>query len=141
MTLDISHSKGSLMLQPEIQDILTVLTIGIFADGKIHSNEVKVFIKSVSRLKLSNYDLPKISEAKALSWFELNKEDMNQKLSDPRSEFDAWFLPILERVGQHADKDALLHLLTMIFLADNELHNSETALIALIRRMWNLDPN
>jgi len=127
------------MLQSEMNDILTVLAVGIYADKKIHSSEIKVFIQSVSSLQLSNHDVPTISEAKALTWFEMNKDGVRAKFEGPRSEFDDWFVPILKRVGQHADKDALLHLLTMIFLADNEVHNSETALMILIERVWELD--
>jgi len=56
----------------------------------------------------------------------------------PRAEFDAWFVPILERVGEHANKDALLHLLNMIFIADDEVHNSEMAMMALVKRTWGL---
>ena len=63
---------------------------------------------------------------------------MRQMFAGARSEFDGWFIPILKRVGEHADKDALLHLLNMIFLADREMHNSEIALMTLIKREWNV---
>jgi len=127
------------MQQSELNDILMVLTVGIFADKKVHSSEISVFIKSVSRLQLSHLDIPKISEARALAWFEMNKDEVRQIFAGPRSEFDSWFIPILKRVGVHSDKEALLHLLNMIFLADREMHISETALMVLIKRIWNLD--
>lgn len=127
------------MLQPEMHDILMVLAVGVFADKKIHSSEIQVFMRSVSRVQLSKRDIPILSEAKALSWFEMNKGEVRQMFAGPRSEFDGWFIPILKRVGNHADKDALLHLLNMIFLADREMHNSETALMTLIKGVWNLD--
>ncbi len=121
-----------------MQDIMTVLAVGIFADKKIHSSEIKVFIESVSRVKLSNHALPMISEAKALTWYEMNKDIVRDKFAGPRSEFDGWFVPILTQVGKHADKDAFMKLLDKIFIADNELHISETALSVLIRRVWGL---
>lgn len=127
------------MKQSEMNDILMVLTVGIYADKKIHSSEIDVFIKSVSRIDLSRKDVPKLSEAKALAWFEMNKDHVRHIFTGPRSEFNAWFEPILERVGQHVDKQAFLHLLNMIFLADREVHNSEIALMALIKRVWNID--
>jgi len=127
------------MKQSEINDILMILTVGIYADKKIHSSEIQVFIKSVSRMNLSKRDIPKVSEAKALAWFENNKDHIRHIFSGPRSEFDRWFIPILKRVGEHADKPALLHLLNMIFLADHEMHVSETALMTLIKRVWKLD--
>ena len=127
------------MQQSEINDILMVLTVGIYADKKIHSSEIEVFIKSVSRMNLSNQNIPKLSEAKALAWFEMNKDHIRHIFAGPRSEFDAWFIPILNRVGTHANKPALLHLLNMIFLADNEVHVSETALMTFVKRTWKLN--
>jgi hypothetical protein len=127
------------MEQTDLNDILLILTVGIYADKKIHSSEIEVFIKSVSRLNLSKRDIPTISEAKALAWFEMNKDNVRHIFNAPRSEFEKWFIPILERVGSHADKEALLHLLNMIFLADREVHISETALMVLIKRVWSLD--
>ena len=126
------------MLQSEMEDILTVLAVGIFADKKIHSSEIRVFIQSVSRLKLSNREMPTLSEAKALTWFEMNRDAVRAKFSGPRSEFDAWIVANLKRVGEHADRDVMLHLLTKIFWADNEVHNSEAAFMALIQRVWDL---
>ncbi|WP_427452647.1 hypothetical protein [Litorimonas sp. WD9-15] len=127
------------MIQSEMNDILMVLAVGVFADKKIHSSEIEVFIRSVSRIRLSEYDVPKVSEAKALTWFEMNKDDIRERFNGPRSEFDAWLIPILKRVEDHADKEALLHLLNMIFLADREVHNSERAMMVLIKRVWNLE--
>lgn len=127
------------MLQTEMKDVLTVLAVGIFADKKIHSSEIMVFMQSASRLKLSKHEMPTLSEAKVLNWYEMNKDVVTAKFSGPRSEFDAWFVPILERVGEHADRDAMLQLLNKIFWADNEVHNSEAALMALVHRVWNLE--
>lgn len=127
------------MLKLEMHDTLMVLAVGVFADKKIHSSEIQVFMRSVSRVQLSKQGKSMLSEAKALSWFEMHKDEVRQMFAGPRSEFDAWFVPILKRVGKHADTDALLHLLNMIFLADHEMHNSEIALRALIKREWKLD--
>lgn len=127
------------MQRSTLNDILMVLTVGIYADKKVHSSEVEVFIKSVSRIDLTKTHTPKLTETKALAWFEMNKDHVRHIISGPRSEFDAWFIPILERVGRDADKPALLHLLNMIFFADHEMHVSETALMTLIRRVWKLD--
>lgn len=127
------------MEQSELNDILMLLTVGIFADKRIHSSEVLVFMKSVSRIKLSTRDIPEISEAKALSWFEMNKDHVRHIFTVPTEEFEAWLIPILERLAVHADKDALLKLLDEIFEADQEIHISETALMTLIKRVWKLD--
>lgn len=126
------------MQQTDLDDILLLLTVGIYADKRVHSNEIAVFTQSLSRLELSKHDIPKISEAKALAWFEMNKDNVRHIFNAPRSEFNGWFIPILERVGQHAHKSVLLRLLTDIFMADDEMHVSETALDVLIKRIWKL---
>lgn len=126
------------MEQTDLNDILLLLTVGIYADKRVHANEIAVFTRSLSRLELSKNDIPKISEAKALAWFEMNKDNVRHIFNAPRSDFNRWFIPILERVGQHAHKSVLLRLLTDIFLADDEMHVSETALDVLIKRVWKL---
>lgn len=126
------------MLDKKTNDILMVLAVGVFADKKIHSSEIQVFIRSVSGVQLSKFDLPDVSEAKALAWFEVNKYSIRKMFDGPRAEFDSWFVPVLERVGEHADKGELLHLLNMIFIADDELHNSEMAMMALVKRTWDI---
>ena len=62
------------MIEPEFEDILTVLAVGILADKKIISTEIQVFIRSVSSVQLSTLDLNRVSGARALSWFEMNKD-------------------------------------------------------------------
>ena len=124
------------MLDTKMNDILTVLAVGVFADKKIHSSEVLVFIRSVSTVQVSTLDLSLMSEAKALSWFELNKRLIKEKFEGPRDAFEAWFTPIVTRVGEHADKDAFLALLDKIFLADDEVHVSEAAMMVLVKRVW-----
>ena len=127
------------MGQSELDDILMVLLIGVYADKKIVSSEIKVFIRSVSRLNLSDRDLPKISEAKALAWFEMNKNHVREMFNSPRSKFERWFLPILKRVEKHGNKTTLFQILDMIFKADNEVHISEKALAVLIKRVWGIN--
>ena len=124
------------MIEPEFEDILTVLAVGIFADKKIISTEMQVFIRSVSSVQLSTLDLNRVSGARALSWFEMNKDFIREKFDGPRPEFDAWLIPILERISQHVDKDEFKKLLNEIFLADDELHISESAMTVLVNMVW-----
>jgi hypothetical protein len=124
------------MLNSEIQDILTVLAVGIYADKKVHSSEVQSFTRSVSQVSLSKNDDVTISGAKALLWFEQNRDEISAKFDGPQKEFDAWLIPILERVAQHAKTDELLRLLDDISIADDELHISEVAFIVFVKRIW-----
>lgn len=121
-----------------MQDILTVLAVGIFADKKVFASEIQVFTRSVSRVELSNLEIPMVSGAQALMWFEMNKDHIREKFDGPRAEFDDWLVPIFERVAEHADIKALLSLLNEISLADEELHISEKALMTLVGKLWGL---
>ena len=129
----------TISMDADQQDIMWLLAIGIFADKRIFASEVEVFVKSVARIRMSKEQQSLPSEAKALMWFEMHKDIVKSKFSLPRSEFDAWFIPILKRVAKTADKSALAHILDMIFRADGDLHVSEVALMALIKREWDLD--
>jgi len=124
------------MIEPEFEDILTVLAVGILADKKIISTEIQVFIRSVSSVQLSTLDLDRVSGAMALSWFEMNKDFIREKFDGPRSDFDAWLVPILERIREHVEKEEFMKLLNEIFLADDELHISESAMMVLVNMVW-----
>jgi len=126
------------MISSDMNDIFLLLAVGIYADKKLYASEVEIFVKSVSRIKLSTVDNAKVSEAKALAWFEMNRADVKSKFDLPRSDFDEWFIPILKRIRKHAELDALKHMLQMIFLADNEVHVSEIALMTLVEREWGI---
>ena len=130
--------EANILLDRKTNDILTVLAVGVFADKKVHSSELQVFIRSVSGVRLSKLKLPEVSETKALAWFEVNKPTIRKMFDGPNAEFNAWFVPILERVGEHANKDELLHLLNLIFIADDENHSSEMAMMALVKHVWEL---
>ena len=78
----------------------------------------------------------RVSGARALSWFEMNKDFIREKFDGPSPEFDAWLIPILERISQHVEKDEFKKLLNEIFLADDELHISESAMTVLVNMVW-----
>jgi len=126
------------MIAKEMEDILTVLAVGIFADKKVFASEIQVFTRSVSRVGLTTLDIPMLSGAQALMWYETNKDHIRGKFNGPRAEFDAWLIPILERVSDHADTEYLVKLIEQISLADQELHISEKALMVLVERIWDL---
>ena len=122
----------------DMEDILTLLSIAIFADKRVFLSEIQIFTRSVSSLKLSHLDFSTVTEARALNWFELNRDNLEQKFSLPTGQFEAWLCPILARIRNHADIGALKYLMQLIFEADGEVHISEKALLALLEREWSL---
>ena len=124
------------MIDTELEDILTVLAIGVYADKRIFASEIQVFTQSVSGIELSKRENSKVSGAQALLWFEMHKDEIREKFDGPRSEFDAWIIPILYRVSEHGNIDELIGLLDTISLADDEFHISEKAFIVLAKKVW-----
>ena len=124
------------MIDTELEDILTVLAIGVYADKRIFASEIQAFTRSVSGVELSKRENSKVSGAQALMWFERHKDDIRAKFDGPRPEFDAWIVPILERVSEHGNIDELIRLLATISVADDEFHISEKAFIVLAKKVW-----
>ena len=124
------------MIDTELEDILTVLAIGVHADKRIFASEIQAFTRSVSGVELSKRENSKVSGAQALMWFETHKDDIRAKFDGPRPEFDAWIVPILERVSEHGNIDELIRLLDTISVADDEFHISEKAFIVLAKKAW-----
>ena len=120
----------------EFDDILTLLSLSIFADKKVYAVEIKTLVQAATKIPLINGSQEFLSEAKVLSWYEIHKDEIREKMDLPRSEFDAWLIPILTRVKGTSDKETLSHLMEMIAVADGEVHVSERALIKLIDQNW-----
>ena len=127
------------MLDTELEDILTVLAVGVYADKRIFASEIQAFTRSVSGVALSRRENSTVTGAQALLWFEMNKDEIRDKFDGPRPEFDAWIIPILERVSEHGNIDELIGLLDIISVADDEFHISEKAFIVLVKKIWGLN--
>ena len=127
------------MIEPEIQDILTVLAVGVYADKRIFASEIQAFTRSVSGVALSKRENSKVTGAQALLWFEMNKDDIRAIFDGPRPDFDAWIIPILQRVAEHGNIPELISLLDNIAMADDEFHISEKAFIVLVKKMWGVN--
>ena len=127
------------MLDTELEDILTVLAVGVYADKRIFASEIQAFTRSVSSVALSRRENSTVTGAQALLWFEMNKDEIRDKFDGPRPEFDAWIIPILERVSEHGNIDELIGLLDIISVADDEFHISKKAFIVLVKKIWGLN--
>lgn len=124
------------MVVSEFDDVLTLLSLSIFADKKVYASEIDTLVKAATRISLINGSPITLSEAKVLAWFETHKGDIQRKMDLPRSEFDSWLIPILKRVKVNSDRETLTHLMEMIAISDGEVHVSERALINLVKANW-----
>lgn len=124
-------------MQIDLHNILSLFTATIIADKHIYASEINAFLKSKGTLKIARQIDPKISEAKLLAWYEMNKDDIRQKLMTPY--FKDWLYATLENLTHVSDKDRILDVMREIAIADGEVHVSERALISLTQRYWDLN--
>ena len=120
----------------QTEHILSLLTATVFADKRVFSEEINVFLKGAARLDILRYNKTKMSETKLLLWYETNKASVKEKMVTPY--FKDWFYDLLEKLSDVEDKDAILSVMEDISQADGELHVSERALSALAARYWDV---
>ncbi len=123
----------------ELDDVMTLLAISIVADGRVVSEEVEVFTKAATQLRLSELVTTPPSEESAGAWFTKYHADIRAVVFGPRPEYEARLKVLLDRVADHVRPDALLHTLHMISISDGEMHPSETRLISFIKHHWRME--
>lgn len=122
------------MFTIEQNNILSLIAATIFADKRVYASEIEIFCKATAKLKVLQKTTNKISEAKILVWYEMNKDDMCQKMTAPY--FKDWFYNLLEQLSDVQDKQSILDIMHKISLADGDVHVSEMALTTLAKRYW-----
>lgn len=120
-----------------LNSVLNLIAATILADKRVYASEVEMFIKEASALKLVRQLEPKMSEARLLSWYELNKDAIEENLKAPY--FKDWYYKILKQISELPEKKSILEVMRKISKADNEIHVSERALITLAERYWKLN--
>ena len=123
-------------MSPLENDILSLIAATIFADKRVYASEVETFLSASSKLKVLQDSKPALSEARLLAWYELNKDDIRQKITTPY--FKDWFYQLLEQLSDVDDKQSILDVMHDISRADGSVHVSERALIALAKRFWGM---
>jgi len=124
------------LMKTETNNILSLIVATIFADKRIYASEVDVFLKSTLSLKVLRQVEPRLSEAKLLNWYEMNKADIQAKITAPY--FKDWFYSLLDQLSGLPEKSSVLNVMRDISVADGEVHVSERALITLAERHWGL---
>lgn len=125
------------MTSTEQNNILSLIAATIFADKRVYASEVEVFCKATANLKVLQQTTSKLSEAKILIWYEMNKDDIRQKITTPY--FKDWFYDLLDQLSDVQDKKSILNIMQKISLADGDVHVSERALMALAKRYWGIN--
>ena len=124
------------MISDELQNLLSLLAVTIFADKRVFAQEIETFLKTAESITEIRNVQETLSEAKLLAWFDANAENIRGKLQTPG--FEPWFYGCLDKLAGLKDKQALLNIMMDISKADDEFHISEKALITLTASHWEL---
>jgi len=124
------------MLSEEINDLLSLLALMIFADKRVLKDEINAFVRLADKLQVARDIEPRLSEAKLVLWYESHKEELEAALNSPN--FDGWFYDRLDNLKDIPNKLSILSVLCDIASSDGEVHVSEKALIKLTAQRWDI---
>ena len=124
------------MLTTEIDDLLTLLAIIIFADQRVFAQEIDTFMKEARELQIAREIEPRLTEARLLTWFEMHRDDLKAQID--ATDYAAWLGRLLDRLSPLPDKTLILDVMYKIAISDGEMHKSEKYLIAFSAQRWNI---
>lgn len=125
------------MFTEQEDDLLTLLAVTIFADKRVFAREIEAFLHSSKTLNLGAGRSKKVNQDTLLLWFEANRQEL--KAIHTRDDFADWFADLTRRLAAYPDKEKLLGIMNDIARSDGEVHVSETALMVLCARNWNIN--
>lgn len=117
-----------------LSGLLHLIAATILADKRFYASDGDTFIKEARAMILVRQLEPKLSEARLLSWFELNKGAVQENLKAPY--FKDWYYNLLKQLSDVPDKKSILDVMHKISSTDDKVHESGRALIILAERYW-----
>lgn len=124
------------MLSKDMDDLLSILALMIFADKRVHDNEVRAFVRLADKLQVARDIDPRLSEASLVNWYQENESNLRAVIEE--SNFESWFYSRLDRLKSLPNKLSVLSVLCDIASSDGEVHVSEKALIKLTAQRWDI---
>ena len=124
------------MFNREIEALLSIIALSIFADKRVLSEEIKAFVESADLIQSKVYSDIVLSETKLLLWFELNRVELQDKMSLGPVGFKRWFEDTVAELPVISDKRFIMEIIGKISKADNEFHISEKALGVMLDRAF-----
>ncbi len=124
------------MFNRQVDAVLNVIALSIFADKRVLSEEISAFVESADLLQSKLHSDILISETKLLLWFELNRTELQSKMQLGSSAFQHWFEDLLLELPAMSNKRFITDIVGRISNADGELHISEKALGVMLNRAF-----
>jgi len=127
-----NQTSHKTMFNTQTEAVLSLTAFAIFADKRVLSEEINKFISFADILEVTNISDIKITEAKLLHWFEMNKSDLQKKMEIGHEGLSDWLNLVLDDLDGFKRKDLILEWINDIACADGEHHISEKALFAIV---------
>jgi len=118
-------------------DILTLLSMMILADEKVYQEEVEAFKKAAVELKDMICPEVMLTEHMAFDWFTLHREDIMLQMST--FNYPTAVTKTLENLKGLPDKQMFVMALLKIAISDGFEHGSESRLINMAAKHWDVD--
>jgi len=126
------------MFNREIEALLSLTAFSIFADKRVFANEIDSFVKSADQIQAVGRSTLAITESKLLYWFEMNREQLQDKMKLGPAGLKRWLLMIMDDLAAFPDKGLIVSLIKKISKSDGEYHISEKALCVLVEEKLDL---
>jgi len=124
------------MFNRQIEAVLNLISLSIFADKRVLSEEISAFVESADLIQSKLQSDIVISETKLLMWFELNRSELKSIMGLGPAGFKHWFENLISELPVISDKRFIMDIVERISNADGEFHISEKALEVMLERVF-----
>jgi uncharacterized tellurite resistance protein B-like protein len=119
---------------PQVNNVLRLLTFVIVADAKIYQKEIDAFLAAADGLDMSDRDGKRLSRTWLFEWFLQYCENIRAESTLPN--VDTKLVKLFVRLQSWPTKQQLLAALCKVAAADGHFHINEKVLIALAAAYW-----
>lgn len=113
-------------------NLLVLIATTILADVRAHKSGSQTFISEARRLGAEQTQGVKLSEARLLLWYELNKDAILEKMR--ATGFRDWFYGVLASLNSFFEKHHILDMMQRITATDRQINTNGQALFILTKR-------
>ena len=116
-----------------VDDILMPLAITVLIDHKVRTPEKTAFFIQAQGL-LELFDMPHMSEAQLMEWFNSHADELKEKLNSKRK--NTLILKTLTRFKENMAVENIFDAMVAISICDNEYVVDESELIKSAANIW-----
>lgn len=117
-------------------NLLVLIATTILADARAHRSGSQTFIAEARRSVVLKEIGVQFSEARLLSWYELHKDSILEKMRT--AQFKDWFYSLLAALESLSEKLHILNMMQRITDTGKQVNINGQALFMLTKRYWQI---